>query len=89
VDHRNVEKNLRGACAQDQATAALADYKKKLDDQSNALERGEDKIARLMEERNTLKRKVERLSAKGSIDTLLEEEVSTLRVSGVPSWFCI
>lgn len=63
----------------DQATAALADYKKKLDEQSNALERGEDKIARLMEERNTLKRKVERLSARGSVDTLLEEEVSTLR----------
>jgi hypothetical protein len=33
-----------------------------------------------MEERNTLKRKVERLSARGSVDTLLEEEVSTLRV---------
>ncbi|ELR16638.1 zinc finger, C3HC4 type (RING finger) domain containing protein [Acanthamoeba castellanii str. Neff] len=63
----------------DQATAALAEYKKKLDEQSSALERGEDKISRLMEERNTLKRKVERLSARGSVDTLLEEEVSTLR----------
>ncbi len=71
---------LTALCLQDQATAALADYKKKLDEQSNALERGEDKIARLMEERNTLKRKVERLSARGSVDTLLEEEVSTLRV---------
>jgi E3 ubiquitin-protein ligase BRE1 len=63
----------------DQATAALAEYKKKLDEQSSVLERGDDKIARLMEERNVLKRKVERLSARGSVDTLLEEEVSTLR----------
>jgi hypothetical protein len=77
---------LTALCLQDQATAALAEYKKKLDEQSSALERGEDKISRLMEERNTLKRKVERLSARGSVDTLLEEEVSTLRVR--PSFMC-
>jgi len=63
----------------DQASAALADYKKKLNEQSNDLERGEDKMARLMEERTVLKRKVERLSTRGSVDTLLEEEVNTLR----------
>lgn len=67
--------------AQDQANAALSDYKKKLNEKISVLERGEDKIARLMEERNSLKRKVERLSTKGSVDALLEEEVASLKVS--------
>lgn len=42
-------------------------------------------MARLMEERNSLKRKVERLSARGSVDALLEEEVTTLRVRCISS----
>lgn len=65
---------------QDQANVALMEYKKKVDEQSSVLERGDDKIARLMEERTLLKRKLERLSARGSVDALLEEEVTTLRV---------
>jgi len=58
------------------ASNVMAELKKSNDDLVSSLHKEEEKVARLSEERNSLKRRLEKFSAKGSADSMLEEELA-------------
>jgi E3 ubiquitin-protein ligase BRE1 len=59
-------------------TKTMEDLKKKVEEQTAVLEREEEHSSRLLEERNVLKRKLERLATR-TADSLIEEELASVK----------